>query len=81
MLGNLGVHVIKNPVGTYSFVGTLPAVLGELTPATTADVMGGRAHTAPDGTIVTLRFPVFGTWEAAVVYAADRGVAVNASTC
>lgn len=79
MFGNLKVHVIDFPTGKFGFVGTLPAVLGTAVPATTADVMGGRAFTAPGGEIVTLKFPSFDSWEDAVKFAASKGVAVNVS--
>lgn len=59
--GNLGLHVIKNPAGTFSFVGTVPAALATWVPASTAAVMGGRAVTAPNGAVVEPEWPVFPT--------------------
>lgn len=29
-IGNYGLHIIKNPAGTYSFVGSVPLELGEM---------------------------------------------------
>jgi len=78
MLTNLGVHVILNPAGTYSFVGTLPAVLGESVKATVADILAGRAEMNPHtGEAMTLKFPVFPSREAAIIYAENRGVKIH----
>jgi hypothetical protein len=77
MLGNLGVHILDCPNGRFAFVGTLPACLGDVVPASTADVMGGRAFEAPNGAIVTMKFPVFDTRAEAVAHAAARGVTVK----
>ena len=78
MLNNLGLHVMKNPAGTYSFVGTIPAKLGKLVPATKEDVMGGRAHKHPEtGELLTIKFPVFGSRSEAVDYALCLGFAVK----
>ncbi len=73
MLGNLGLHVIGNPAGTYSLVGNVPASLGQEVLATRADVMGGRSFRNESGESVTIKFPVFATEAAAVAYAADKG--------
>ena len=79
MFGNLGVHIIQYPTGRFGFVGTLPGILGDIVPATTADVMGGRAHEHPHtGEIVTIKFPSFETRDAAIAHATSRGVAVRA---
>ena len=77
MFHNLGVHIIQYPTGRYGFVGTLPAILGNVVDASTADVMGGRAHTAPDGRIVTLKFPSFATELDARAYATAKAVIVR----
>ena len=42
MFGNLGLHVMKNPAGTYSYVGSLPVALAEVVPANRAAVLGQR---------------------------------------
>lgn len=76
MFGNLGVHVIKHSSGRYGFVGSLPQVLATMVPATTADVMAGRAVETPDG-LRAPKFPVFETREAAVEFAASKGVEVR----
>ena len=39
---NYGLHIIKNPSGTFSFVGSVPVSLMDTRKPTTADVMGGR---------------------------------------
>ncbi len=80
MFGNLGVHIIKNPAGTFSFVGTLPAALATLVPATTADIMAGRAFTAPNGAVVAPKFPVFATAADAAAFAAGLGIAVKGAS-
>jgi hypothetical protein len=36
----------------FSLVGSVPLALYDLRPATKSDVMGGRAHRAPDGTLM-----------------------------
>lgn len=76
MFGNLGVHILKNPAGTYHFVGTLPTKLGNVRIATTSDVMAGRSYFNEHGTQVAVHFPVFPTSDEAKVHAAARGVAV-----
>jgi hypothetical protein len=40
-------HVITNPKGTYSLVGSVPLAMMEKRKPTTADIMGGRVQ--PDG--------------------------------
>ena len=77
MFNNLGVHVIKNPAGTFSFVGTLPMVLADMVPAASDDIRGGRAYTAPNGSIVAPKFPVFTSREDAISYARNRGIQVK----
>jgi hypothetical protein len=77
MFGNLGVHIIEPKPGVFSFVGTLPAALGDVVPATTDDIRGGRAIEAPNGAVVTVRFPVFPTRAAAVAHAEARGVSIR----
>lgn len=78
MLNFKHVFVIKNPTGTYSYVGRIPVVLGNLVPATADDVMGGRAHRAPgDGNLYTYKFPNFPTRDEAVEFAAQRGIEVK----
>lgn len=77
-----GLHVIKNPAGSYSYVGTLPAALGTEVPAKPADVYGGRAyrkscdHDPTGWKLVTLKFPVFATREEAVSFAESKGFKV-----
>jgi hypothetical protein len=77
MIGNLGLHVIKNPAGTYSYVGSIPKVLGMEVPASTSAVMGQRAYRDERGDIVELRFPVFKTEADAREYAAAHGCVVQ----
>ena len=77
MFGNLGVHVIDFPSGRFGFVGTLPAALGNPVTASRADIMAGRAFTAPSGEVLTMAFPSFETRDAAVAYATARGITVR----
>lgn len=37
-------HVIKNPAGGFSLVGSVPTTMMEKRVPTVADIMGGRAH-------------------------------------
>ena len=79
MIMNLGIHVIKNPAGTYSFVGTLPATLGNIVKADRAAIMGNRTldERAPNGDIQMIKFPVFVTRADAIIYADERGFEVS----
>ena len=67
------LSVIKNPTGTYSYVGSVPHCLGKEVKATRADVMGGRARKNSKGEMVTIKFPIFESKEAAVKFAAEKG--------
>ena len=67
-------HIIKNPAGTFSFVGYVPAVLGNEILASKFDVMGQRAYRDAAGKTVARRFPSFETRDAAETYANERGV-------
>ena len=79
---NLGLHIIKNPVGTFSFVGNVPRILGKEVPATTNDIMGGRSYKNADGDVVTTKFTPFQTADAAVAHAKSKGVKLCSSpTC
>jgi hypothetical protein len=76
---SFGLHVLKNPAGTFSFFGDVPSALANLVPATKADVMGGRAfkdHDFGTGGLLTYRFPVFHSRDAAIDYADVRGFPV-----
>ncbi len=67
MFKNMGLHTIKCPTGKFAYVGSIPVALAEIVEASTSDVMGGRAWTdEATGKIVTTKFPVFDTNEAAV---------------
>jgi hypothetical protein len=72
VFSNLGLHVIKNPAGTFSFVGSIPLVLAVLVEPTKADIMAGRYFQDPDGNIRGYKFPVFTTEEAARKFAASK---------
>lgn len=76
MFGNLGVHVMQFPSGRFGFVGTLPIALADMGPATTGDVLAGRANRDATGALVAPHFPVFDTEAATRAHAASRGVAV-----
>lgn len=73
MFTSMGLHIIKNPAGTYSFVGSIPANLCEWVPATSADVMAGRAQKNPNtGTWVAPKKPIFTEVTAAVDFAINN---------
>lgn len=73
MFSNLGLHVLEPKTGVFIFVGSVPAALATLVPATTADVMAGRAMTAPNGAVVAPKFPSFPSAAEAVAFAAAAG--------
>ena len=79
---NLGVHITHNPAGTYSFVGTLPAALGDVVKADRAAIYGNRTlnQRGPENEIMMLKFPVFLTLAGAYGHAKDRGVTVISDT-
>jgi hypothetical protein len=79
MFSNLGLHVIKNPAGTYSYVGSIPYVLGTVVKADRAAVLGNRTlnERAANGDIQMIKFPVFQTEAEAVAHAASRGHTVR----
>ena len=72
MFTNMGLHVIKNPAGTFSFVGSIPQELGTKVKPTSFDIMAGRYFM--DGkTAYAVKFPVFKTREDAVNHAEKSG--------
>lgn len=73
MFGNLGLHILKNPAGTYGYAGSVPTVLAAVVPADRAAVLGQRAFFDADGTIMMYKFPLFATEQEARDYAAERG--------
>lgn len=77
MFGNLGLHIIKNPAGTYSYVGSVPAVLGMEIPANTSAVLGCRAYRNERGELVELKFPTFKSEADAREYASAHGCEVR----
>ena len=78
MFINLGLHILKNPAGTYSYVGSIPVELAEIVPADRAAVLGQRAFIdkATDK-VMMYKFPVFTSQEAAVAFAAGKGFSVK----
>lgn len=73
MFVNLGLHINKNPAGTYGYVGSVPTVLAAVVPADTAAVLGNHAFRDDTGTIMMYKFPLFATEQEARDYAAERG--------
>ena len=73
MFGNLGLHVIHNPAGTYSYVGSLPVTLARSVPATMSDTLGGRSFRGENGELCAYKFPVFQTEADAVAFAKSHG--------
>lgn len=72
----LGLHVIKNPAGTFSYVGSIPRELGEKVKPSTSDIMAGRFYTEGDKQFTT-KFPSFTSRQAAVKHAASGGFTVK----
>jgi hypothetical protein len=72
----MSLHVIRNPAGTYSYVGTVPAALGVEAPATRADVMGGRSYFNANRETVAVRWPVFPSRAEALAHASAHGYEV-----
>ncbi|MHA1962824.1 MAG: hypothetical protein ACW99U_21755 [Candidatus Thorarchaeota archaeon] len=70
------LSIIKNPAGTYSYVGNIPTVLGNEVPATVDDVRGQRWHKNHHGDTMTWKFPVFATEQDAIDHAASRGITI-----
>lgn len=68
----MNIHIIKNPAGTYSFVGCLPSVLGDEVDATKADVLGCRAYLNEAGELKVIKFPSFPTYDEAAAHAQVR---------
>lgn len=70
---NLGLHVIRFPSGRFGYVGAVPHALCESILADRSAVMGGRAFSAPDGTLREWKAPSFPTEAEAVAFAKGRG--------
>lgn len=78
MFQNMGLHVIKNPANSFSYVGSIPASLGEKHEPTTADIMAGRCIVDEDSTYV-VKFPTFDTRQRAIQHANNHGYCVCAN--
>ena len=78
MFSNLGLHVLKNPAGTYSYVGSIPVALAEVVPADRAAVLGQRAFFDDAGKAMMHKFPVFPSSEEALQFAAAKGFIAKA---
>ena len=67
---SFGLHIIKTPSARHVYVGSVPAALCAIVPASKADVMAGRAYANVYGDLVTakpLSFASYGeAWDAAV---------------
>ena len=70
-------HIIKNPAGTYSYVGHVPTALAEVIPAKYADIIGGRAFRDQDGRAMTHHFRP----RESIQQAVDDAVAISAPLC
>jgi len=69
---NYRLTVIKNPKGTFSYVGSVPIALGVKAKPSLSDVMAGRVYTE-DGITYTTKLPVFATREEALNHASKLG--------
>ena len=77
MFNNLPLSIIKNPAGTYSYVGSIPTVLGNEVDCTKADIMGQRWHINAAGETKTWQFPVFESLAGAYAHAVERGITIE----
>lgn len=73
----VGLHVHKNPAGTFSYVGGIPTDLMKEVPATKGDVLGCRAFRDKNGELKAHRNHCFETRESAVKYAEEKGFTVE----
>ena len=71
-----GLHVIKNPANTFSFVGSIPQELGKRVKPTINDIMAGRFIT-DNGNTYAVKFPVFPTRQDAINHATSFGYTVK----
>ncbi len=55
----LGCHILKAPSGRFTFVGNVPKALCEISTATRADIMGGRAFHGYAGRMLSASPMVF----------------------
>ena len=76
MLSNMGLHVILNPAGSYSFVGSVPMDLGDRVKPTSSDIMAGRTYRDDDG-VFAVKFPAFTTLQDAKNHAGKHGYAIR----
>lgn len=67
------LHIVQNMTGLYSFIGNVPAALGELRLATKEDIKEGEAAQDNKGDMRALKFPSFKTPYDAFTYAKSRG--------
>lgn len=71
-----GLHVIKFPVGTYGYVGSVPTDLATVVDATKSDVLGGRAFFDDEKSLKSYKFPSFPTKDGAIKFAESKGYTV-----
>lgn len=73
------VHVIKNPAGSFSLVGLVPASLCDAKEPTTADVLAGRVQ--GDGKVYRPRVFQDGAEAFAAIDASGNGCDLPACAC
>jgi hypothetical protein len=76
MLNITTLHIIKNPAGTYSYVGRVPVTLMRLADANRSDILGCRAFKADDGSMKVYKGRTFQTYDEALQYAKSHGFEV-----
>ena len=74
---NGNTFVIRNPAGTYSYVGSVPACLMSWHKATIDDIRGQRAITAPNGDLIAGRSFLAESRSDAIKYAASLGITIK----
>ena len=76
ILGITTCHLLKNPAGTWSFVGRIPVELCDDRDATLSDIQGQRWHKRADGTTGCYRSKIFQSQQDARDFARSVGVDV-----
>lgn len=65
---------MKNPAGTFSFVGNVPATLYDNVPATKNDILGGNCYRLEDGRMYSPRIKICPTLDDALKLVKDLNI-------
>lgn len=66
--------IVKNPVGTYGFVGSIPLELCEKISATKGGMLGGNVWKEKDGKYYEWKIPSFTTKQQAIDFCKSKGI-------